>query len=94
MIEHQDRHLSMPLQGHHLRKTPQGQHCLSKVHRHILHHHHFMRLHHSSVTVASMVTPSAGGKEAETAAGKKGSCTGKGASKEEGKGEENQGGSY
>ena len=28
------------------------------------------------VTVASMVTPSAAGKEAETAAGKEGSCTG------------------
>ena len=31
---------------------------------------------HSSVTVVSMVTPSAAGKEVETAAGKEGSCTG------------------
>ena len=36
-------HLSMPLQDRHLRKTPQGQHCLGKVRRHILHHHHLLR---------------------------------------------------
>ena len=30
-------------QGRHPHKTPQGQHCLGKVHRHILHHHHLMR---------------------------------------------------
>ena len=41
-----------------------------------------------------MVTPFAAGKEAETAAGKEGSWTDYGASKEVGKEEENQGGSY
>ena len=31
MIKYQDRHLSMPLQGRHLRKTPHGQHYVGKV---------------------------------------------------------------
>ena len=51
MIKHQDRHLSMPLQGRHLRKTPQGQHCLGSIT--II----SCADEHSSVTVASMVTP-------------------------------------
>src|SRR6185312_15610689 len=38
----------------------------------------------SSITVTSMVTPSAAGKETKTATGKEGSFNGKGASKEEG----------
>ena len=76
MIKHQDRHLSMPLQDRHLRKTPQGQHCLGKITGTFSITIISCADEHSSVTVASMVTPSAAGKEAETAAGKEGSCTG------------------
>ena len=73
MIEHQDRHLSMPLQGLHLRKTTQGQHCLTSTFSITI---ISCADEHSSVTVASIVTPSAAGKEAEMAVGKEGSCTG------------------
>ena len=47
----------MPLQGHHLRKTPQGQHYLSKVDGTFSITIISCADEHSSVTVASMVTP-------------------------------------